>query len=81
MDQVGAIYQQGVFKPLQPVDLEEDQRFRLHVEPSPNLSMEQWLQRVREHQETIIEREGFFPDSTPGIAKDRLRGNSRRRSI
>src|SRR5438132_908310 len=33
MSHVEAIYRRGVFQPLQPVDLNEDQRVRLSIEP------------------------------------------------
>lgn len=73
MDHVDAIFQQGVFKPLQPVSLEEDQRVHLHIEPAIKETPLTWLDRVRVRQKTITEREGTLPDSTGEIALDRQR--------
>jgi predicted DNA-binding antitoxin AbrB/MazE fold protein len=73
MSQIEAIYRHGVFEPLEPVDLKEEQRVRLSVEPWDKETVEAWLERVRELRETIYRRQGFLPDSAPEIAEDRLR--------
>ena len=73
MSQIEAIYRRGVFEPLQPVDLKEEQRVRLRIEPTENDAFEAWIKRVDELRETIFKRQGFLPDSTPGIAEDRMR--------
>ncbi len=74
MSQIEAIYRHGVFEPLEPVnDLEDEQRVRLRIERSDKETLETWLQRVRQLQAAIFERQGFLPDSTPGIAEDRMR--------
>ena len=74
MSQIEAIYRHGVFEPLEPVDnLEEEQRVRLSVERAEKETIETWLGRVRELQTSIFSRQGFLPDSTPGIAADRMR--------
>jgi len=73
MSQVEAIFQKGVFKPLGEVDLQENQRVRLQVEPLETLTMEAWLKLAQEFQEKIRERHGVLPDSTPDIAADRMR--------
>ena len=74
MSQVEAIYRHGIFEPLEPVsNLEEEQRVRLSIERTGNETIETWLQRVRELQAAIFKRQGFLPDSAPGIAEDRMR--------
>jgi predicted DNA-binding antitoxin AbrB/MazE fold protein len=74
MSQIDAIYRHGVFEPLAPVDLQEEQRVRLSVEPVNNETPQQWLERVKALQAAILNRHGeFLPDSAPGIAEDRMR--------
>ena len=76
---VDAIYQSGVFKPLVPVVLPENQRVRLEITlvesdvRSGANDMLAWLEERHRIQQSIIERHGFLPDSTPDIAEDRLR--------
>ena len=48
MTQVDALYQDGVFKPLQDVDLPENQRVRLNVQPVEGGDVQAWLTEVRE---------------------------------
>ena len=71
MTQVDAIYQNGVFKPLQDVGLPDNQRVRLSVQPVETSDVRAWL--VQELQQRIIAERGYFPDSTPDIAEDRRR--------
>jgi predicted DNA-binding antitoxin AbrB/MazE fold protein len=75
MSQIEAIYRHGVFEPLEPVDLKEEQRVRLSIEPADKAAIEEWLIRVRALQKEILDRRGGepLPDSTPGIAEDRMR--------
>ena len=73
MNQVDAIYRHGIFQPLTPVALPEDQRMRLNIEPLPTPSLQQWIERAEALQASIVERHGVLPDSTPDIAVDRLR--------
>ena len=75
MSQIEAIYRHGVFEPLEPVNLPEEQRVRLSIEPAEKETVEVWLERVRALHEQILRRRGGepLPDSTPGIAEDRLR--------
>ena len=73
MTQVDALYQDGVFKPLQDVDLPENQRVRHSVQPVAVVDIEAWLAEVREMRQRIIAERGYFPDSTPDIAEDRRR--------
>jgi predicted DNA-binding antitoxin AbrB/MazE fold protein len=73
MSQIEAIYRHGVFEPLEPVNLPEEQRVRLSIEPADAEKIEAWIKRVDELREAIFKRQGFLPDSTPGIAEDRMR--------
>ena len=75
MSQIDAIFRNGVFEPLGPVDLKEEQRVRLNIEPTDKEAIDAWLERVRALHEQILRRRGGepLPDSTPGIAEDRLR--------
>ena len=71
MTQIDAIYQNGVFKPLQELGLPENQRVRLSVQPVEDGDVRAWLARVEERHQRIIAERGYFPDSAPGIAEDR----------
>ena len=58
MSQIEAIYRHGVFEPLEPVDLKEEQRVRLRVEPVEKETIEVWGERVRALHEQILRRRG-----------------------
>jgi predicted DNA-binding antitoxin AbrB/MazE fold protein len=75
MSQVEAVYRHGVFEPLGPVDLKEEQRVQLSFEPVQKMTKEEFLKSIIELQEQILrDRNGeLLPDSTPEIAADRLR--------
>ena len=73
MTQVDAVYQNGVFKPLQDVSLPENQRVRLSVQLVEANDARAWLARVQQRQQRIIAERGYFPDSTLDIAEDRRR--------
>lgn len=73
MTQVEAIYQDGVFKPLQDVGLPENQRVRLSVQPFEARDIQAWLEDVQQLQQRIIAQRGYFPDSAAEIAEDRRR--------
>lgn len=73
MNHVEAIYRHGVFEPLAPVELPEDQRVRLNIEPVPNHALQAWLEEAQALQQDIIKQHGVLPDSAPDIAADRLR--------
>jgi predicted DNA-binding antitoxin AbrB/MazE fold protein len=73
MSSVEAIYASGVFKPLGEVDLPENQRVRLVVEPLSPVAVGAWLAEVAEFQRRLIANHGVLPDSTPEIAADRRR--------
>jgi predicted DNA-binding antitoxin AbrB/MazE fold protein len=73
MNQVDAIYQNGVFKPLEDVGLSENQRVRLSVHLLDPGDATAWLAKVRERQHAIIAQRGYLPDSAVDIAEDRQR--------
>ena len=73
MTQVDAIYQNGVFKPLQDVGLSDNQRVRLSIQPLETADVQAWLTDVKAMQQRIIAERGYFPDSTLDIAEDRRR--------
>jgi len=70
---VDAIYRRGVFEPLQPVHLAEEQRVRLNIAPRAAESPQEWLARVQQRQAEFLRHNGPLPDSAPEIAADRLR--------
>ena len=53
MSQVDAIYQGGVFKPLDAVRLPENQRVRLSVQPVEANDVRAWLEEVQQLQQRI----------------------------
>jgi predicted DNA-binding antitoxin AbrB/MazE fold protein len=73
MDPIEAVYRHGVFEPLGPVSLREEQRVRLRIEPSGEEAPQRWLNHVRHLQAAVTQRQGHLPDSAPDIAADRLR--------
>ncbi len=72
MSTVEAVYQEGVFRPLGHVDLAENQRVRLHVEPAEAVHWRAGLEQVRHLQQRLAGVAGRF-DSAAEIARDRLR--------
>lgn len=68
-----AIYRHGLFEPLEPVSLDEEQCVRLNVEVIPDETVQSWIQRVRLVHTPIVQRQGPLPDSSREIAADRLR--------
>jgi predicted DNA-binding antitoxin AbrB/MazE fold protein len=73
MNPVQAIYQGGVFRPLGDVVLGENQRVWLNVQPIATQDARKWLDSVKRLQNRIVRERGYFPDSAPDIAQDRLR--------
>lgn len=73
MTEIEAIYQSGVFKPLGPVGLQDNERVRLSIQSLGARDVRAWLEEVRALQQRIIAERGFFPDSTADIAADRIR--------
>ena len=54
MSQIEAIYRHGVFEPLEPVNLKEEQRVRLSIEPADKEKFETWLERVKQHHAQLV---------------------------
>jgi len=73
MTEVAAIYEGGVFRPLDPVELPDHQRVQLRFEPIETRDMTTWLERVRARRERIEAERGNLLDSAPIIAADRMR--------
>ncbi|MBI2803849.1 MAG: antitoxin family protein [Planctomycetes bacterium] len=75
MSQIEAIYRNGVFEPLEPVDLKDEQRVRLSIEVADKGAIEAWFKCAAALREEILERRRGepVPDSTLGIAEDRMR--------
>ncbi|HUY32513.1 MAG TPA: antitoxin family protein [Pirellulales bacterium] len=73
MNVIEAIYHNGIFEPIGPIDLPENQRVHLSVQPIEVVDALAWLKRTRNLRARMMERHGLFPDSTPDIAADRLR--------
>jgi predicted DNA-binding antitoxin AbrB/MazE fold protein len=73
MTRVDAIYQDGVFRPLGPVFLCENQRVALSVEPAEVLDTAAWLKETDRLRDRLAAKHGIFPDSTLDIAADRTR--------
>jgi predicted DNA-binding antitoxin AbrB/MazE fold protein len=68
-----AIYQNGVFRPLEPVGLKENQRVSLSVEATRREDALAWIEDVSRFREEVAARSGILPDSTLDIAADRMR--------
>ena len=73
MSRVEAIYRHGVFEPLEPVNLREEQRVQLSFEPANGQTPQTWLHHVKAVQADIVRRHGVLPDSSAEIAADRMR--------
>ena len=73
MPPIDAVYQNGVFKPLQAVPCQENQRVRLSIQPVEVSDVQNWLADVQRLQQQIIAKRGCFPDSSGDIAADRAR--------
>jgi predicted DNA-binding antitoxin AbrB/MazE fold protein len=70
---IEAIYQGGVFKPLNQVQLPENQRVWLDVRPSETTDWPAWIREIDQFREELRAKYGEFPDSTRDIAEDRMR--------
>jgi predicted DNA-binding antitoxin AbrB/MazE fold protein len=73
MSIVDAIFTNGTFRPIGPVDLPENQRVRLTVEAVDRTAVEKWLAEAKAFQDELYAKYGFLPDSTPDISADRRR--------
>ncbi|MBI4581326.1 MAG: antitoxin family protein [Planctomycetes bacterium] len=73
MSRVEAVYRHGVFEPLEPVNLREEERVRLRIEPAGEQCTRSWLDEVRALQADVVRRHGPLPDSASDIGADRVR--------
>jgi predicted DNA-binding antitoxin AbrB/MazE fold protein len=73
MSHVEAIYQHGVFRPLEKIGLAENQRVRLHVEPVSPSNAQAWLDEAQILQRHFTNRGIVLPASETDIAEDRKR--------
>ena len=73
MASIEAIYQDGVFKPVGPVDLPDNLRVQIDVQPLPDPDAVVWLDQLRQTRARLQAQYGHFPDTTPDIAEDRMR--------
>ncbi len=73
MFRTDAVYQDGVFKPLSPVTLYENQRVSLDIKPLEQEDATAWIERVSKHREQLAAKYGVMPDSAIDIAEDRAR--------
>jgi predicted DNA-binding antitoxin AbrB/MazE fold protein len=72
MTTVRAIYQNGVFRPLVPVVVPENEIVEIAIQPAANAAPD-WVLRLREVRERIGAGKPLFPDSSLEIAEDRKR--------
>ena len=70
---VDAIYQGGVFRPLEPVAFCENERVALSVQSIDKEDALAWANRVSRAREEAAQRYGILPDSAIDIAMDRMR--------
>ncbi|MBU4273070.1 MAG: antitoxin family protein [Planctomycetes bacterium] len=68
-----AVYQDGVFRPLTPVTLQENQRVSLEIKTVEQEEALAWLEKVSESRRRFAAEHGLLPDSTLDIAADRMR--------
>jgi predicted DNA-binding antitoxin AbrB/MazE fold protein len=73
MTHVDAIYQNGVFRLLGPVDFKENQRVILTIELIQNEDALAWIKQASQFREEMAARHGILPDSAIDIAEDRRR--------
>jgi len=75
MTRVEAIYENGVLRPLEPLELQEHEHVTLTVDRpthTTNPALD-WLNDLREQRRKLYDKYGYFPDSTQSIAEDRQR--------
>lgn len=76
MQQIEAIYQDGVFKPLTRVRLKKNQHVRLSVSPTTPVKKKDfraWFRDLEKFHKEFVKKHGYLPDSAIEIAKDRRR--------
>lgn len=72
MMHVQAVYQNGVFKPLSPLTISENQIVELSIHPPREMTPD-WVAHLREVREQLGRGKPLFPDSALEIAQDRQR--------
>jgi len=73
MHTIDAIFADGVFKPIGPIAIADNQRVRLTIEKAESVDAVAWMAELQEFQAQIIASHGILPDSTLDIAADRRR--------
>lgn len=73
MSHIQAIYRRGVFEPLEPVDLREEQRVQLSVGIVGSGDLQAWLVAAGKLRSEVMSQSGVLPDSSVEIAEDRRR--------
>jgi predicted DNA-binding antitoxin AbrB/MazE fold protein len=73
MSVIEAVFRHGVFEPLEPVQLPEEQRVQVHISPAVKAPFETWLRKTHARQADFVRKHGVLPDSSPDIAEDRRR--------
>jgi predicted DNA-binding antitoxin AbrB/MazE fold protein len=69
---IDAVYVDGQFRPVREVNLPENARVRLTVQPLP--TWEEWLARVAAHREAMFAKLGYYTDSAELIRGHRYHG-------
>jgi predicted DNA-binding antitoxin AbrB/MazE fold protein len=73
MSVIAAVYRHGVFEPLEPVHLPEEEQVEVHIVSSGKAAWEAWIRKTQARHSAFIKKHGLLPDSTPDIAEDRRR--------
>lgn len=69
---VDAVFQNGVFKPIQPVQLSENENVRLVVQSqSSQQAALDWLKQLRATRQELRQKYGSLPDSLALITEER----------
>jgi predicted DNA-binding antitoxin AbrB/MazE fold protein len=71
MTTIEAVYSGGVFKPVDTVNLPENQRVRIYIESREGLGVTELLAAAREHRRKMEARHVLLPDSTEIIRASR----------
>jgi predicted DNA-binding antitoxin AbrB/MazE fold protein len=72
MSIIEAVYRHGVFEPLKPVNLPEEQRVEVRLVWHES-ALKNWIREAEAMQGEFVKKHGYLPDSTPDIAEDRMR--------
>jgi predicted DNA-binding antitoxin AbrB/MazE fold protein len=70
MTTVEAIFEGGVFRPVDPVRLPDRQRVQLTIMPLAVTTGPEWLDELRRERERVAAAYGPFPDTAALIAED-----------